>query len=84
MQFALIDALPEEFPMHCLCRASQVSQSGSCACRGCPACRRHEAMRLLAHVRSVLTLSKRPYGSPRMTWTLRTTAWRPDAAEWPA
>jgi transposase len=72
VRFALIDAAKEEFPMHHLCRVLGVSQSGSFAWKGRPACRRqHEDMVLLAHVRSAFALSNGTYGSPRTTWELQ-------------
>jgi transposase InsO family protein len=72
MSFALIDGAKAEFPVHRLCRALGVSQSGYFAWKGRPASRRqHEDMVLLAHVRSAFALSNGTYGSPRMTRELR-------------
>jgi putative transposase len=72
MRFKLVDAAKAEFPVHRLCRALGVSQSGYFAWKGRPACRcQREDMVLLAHVRSAFTLSNGTYGSPRMTRELR-------------
>jgi hypothetical protein len=72
MSFRLVDEAKKEFPVHRLCRALGVSQSGYFAWKGRPACRRqHEDMVLLAHVRSAFALSNGTYGSPRMTRELR-------------
>jgi transposase InsO family protein len=72
MRFALIDAAKKEFPIHRLCRALGVSESGYFAWKDRPACRRqHEDMVLLAHVRSAFTLTNGTYGSPRMTRELQ-------------
>ena len=66
MRFALIDGAKAAFPVHRLCRALGVSQSGYFAWRGRPACRRQrDDMVLLAHVRSAFALSNATYGSPR-------------------
>jgi putative transposase len=68
MRFALIDAAKVEFPVHRMCRALGVSQSGYFAWKDRPACRRQrEDMVLLAYVRSAFALSHGTYGSPRMT-----------------
>ena len=72
MRSALIDAAKKEFPIHRLCRALGVSESGYFAWKDRPACRRqHEDMVLLAHVRSAFALSNGTYGSPRMTRELQ-------------
>jgi putative transposase len=72
MMFALIDEAKEDFPVHRLCRVLGVSQSGTFAWTGRPACRRqHEDMVLLAHVRSAFALSNGTCGSPRMTRKLQ-------------
>src|SRR6185437_6418370 len=72
MRFALIDGAKAEFPVHRLCRALGVSQSGYFAWRGRPACRRQrDDMVLLAHARSAFALSNATYGSPRMTRELQ-------------
>jgi putative transposase len=72
MRFALIDGAKAAFPVHRLCRALGVSQSGYFAWRGRPACRRQrDDMVLLAHVRSAFALSNATYGSPRMTRELQ-------------
>jgi putative transposase len=72
VRFALIDAVKEEFPMNHLCNVLGVSQSGSFAWKGRPACRcQHEDMVLLAHVRSAFALSNGTYGRPRMTRELQ-------------
>ena len=68
MRFALIAGAKAEFPVHPLCRVLGVSQSGSFAWRGRPACRRQrDDMVLPAHVRSAFALSNATHGSPRMT-----------------
>ena len=72
MSFRLVDEAKKEFPVHRLCRALGVSQSGYFAWKGRPACRRqHGDMVLLAHVRSAFALSNGTCGSPRMTRELR-------------
>ena len=72
MSFRLVDEAKKEFPVHRLCRALGVSQSGYFAWKRRPACRRQrEDMVLLAHVRSAFALSNGTYGSPRMTRELR-------------
>ena len=74
MRFALIDGAKAAFPVHRLCRALGVSQSGYFAWRGRPTCRRQrDDMVLLAHVRSAFALSNATYGSPRMTRELQHT-----------
>ena len=67
MSFAFIEAEKASFPIHRMCHALGVSQSGYFAWRGRPACQRQrQDMVYLAHIRTAFTLSNGTYGSPRM------------------
>lgn len=67
MSFAFIEAEKASFPIHRMCLALDVSQSGFFAWRDRPACQRqrHDMIHL-AHIRTVFALSNGTYGSPRM------------------
>jgi len=67
MRFKLIYEAKKQFPIHRLCRALDVSESGYHAWkhRG-PSQRQLDNMVLLAHIRSQFALSHETYGSPSM------------------
>ncbi len=72
MRFRVIDAARKDFPVASLCKVLAVSPSGYFGWKNRPAStRQREALVLLAHVRSALTLSHETYGSPPMTHELR-------------
>lgn len=73
MSFAFIEAEQASFPIHRICRALGVRQSGFFAWRDRPACQRQgqgqgqgQDMVDLAHIRTVFALSNGTYGSLRM------------------
>ena len=72
MRSQLIDAAKKAFPVQRLCKILGVSQSGSFAWKGRPACQRQrEDLVLLAHVRSAFALSNKTCASPRTTRELQ-------------